>query len=219
MLLRTRLRLLFSGLLLLFFAGGALSIGVIQELEQTVAEGAAGRDRLISAGKIRDLLLSASTEIEDLSSWQPADRFRFFGQLDSCKSIIQDMLENLNQEKGVLKNSIQSLARHVTDFGRAVTRALRYLDEEGADSRNLELPRKWLKNRLIPDMTTVLQDLENQLQDRMRELEIESNLKYARLKLIFQGTALTLILFGFGFYFIVRHWIVTPLELLSRATR
>ena len=92
MLIRTRLRLLFSGLLLLFFSVGILSLNVIQDLDKTVAEGSAGRDRLISAGKIRDLLLSASAEIEDLANWQPADRTRFFGRLDICKETIRRMI-------------------------------------------------------------------------------------------------------------------------------
>ena len=219
MLIRTRLRLLFSGLLLLFFSVGILSLNVIQDLDKTVAEGSAGRDRLISAGKIRDLLLSASAEIEDLANWQPADRTRFFGRLDICKETIRRMITDLDEESKTVRTSIESLSKPVTDFDRAVKRALRYLDEEGTDSRNLDLPRKWLKNRLIPDMTVALQALETQLQNQMKELEIESNLSYARLKLIFQGTAFALIIFGLGFYFLVRHWIVTPLELLSSATR
>lgn len=194
-------------------------LGVLQDLDQAVTEGAKGRSRLIASGKIRDLLLSASSEVEGISRWQSDDRSRFFNHLEACDEIIREMLSELEPEASSIRNSVEALSRPVTDFGRAVTRTLRYLDEEGPDSPNLKLPRNWLKNKLIPDMTRVLQDLEKELQIRMSELEDTAERNYIRIKSTFQAMGISLVLFGFGFYFLVRRWIVTPIELLSRATQ
>ena len=219
MLIRTRLQLLFAFLVIVFLSTGGLMIGALQDLEKAVSEGSEGRLRLIQSGQIRDQILSASAEVEDLAGWKAADRTRFFGLLDSCNDTIQKMLRGIDGESDPLKGSIDSLSRPVTDFGRAVTRALRYLDEEGSDSRRLNLPRNWLKTRLIPDITQSLQELEEQLQSRLAILDKSAAVNYERTKVIFAGTGVSLILLAIVFFYLVRRWIVTPLELLSAATR
>ena len=138
MLIKTRLQLLFAFLVIVFLSTGGLMIGALQDLEKAVTEGSTGRLRLIQSGQIRDQILSASAEVEDLARWNTEDRSRFFGMLESCKETIQKMRLGLTGENDPLKGTIESLSRPVTDFGRAVTRALRYLDEEGPASRRLD---------------------------------------------------------------------------------
>ena len=219
MLIKTRLQLLFAFLVIVFLSTGGLMIGALQDLEKAVTEGSSGRLRLIQSGQIRDQILSASAEVEDLANWNAEDRSRFFGLLESCKETIQQMRLGLTGEDDPLKGTIESLSRPVTDFGRAVTRALRYLDEEGPASRRLNLPRNWLKTRLIPEITESLQELEQQLQSRLAILDKLAVVNYQRIKIVFLGTGLSLILLGIVFFYLVRRWIVTPLELLSAATR
>ena len=194
-------------------------IGALQDLERAVTEGSEGRMRLIQSGQIRDQILSASAEVEGLSRWKPEDRTRFFDQLDSCRETIQQMLSELEGKPDSLRDSIEALSRPITDFDRAVTRALRYLDEEGPGSTKLNLPRNWLKTRLIPDITQTLQELEQQLQSRMALLDKSAVINYQRIQYIFVITGLSLVLFGVVFFHLVRRWIVIPLELLSAATR
>lgn len=219
MLIRDRLRLLFIALLSVFFGAGALALIVIHDLDNAIQEGSSGRSRLIEVGKVRDLLLEASSEIEDLQSWGNKERKVFLDRLQECRSILSRMQEENPEEDQLFQAAMKRLSRPVTDFSRAVTRALRYLDEEGAQSKNLDLPKRWLKTRLIPDITEAMQTLEQLLQGRSNELEISSQLNSSRVKLIFQTTSISLILFGFVFYVLIGRWIVNPLELLSKATR
>ena len=91
MLIRDRLRLLFIALLSVFFGAGALALIVIQDLDNAIQEGSSGRSRLIEVGKIRDLLLEASSEIEDLQSWGNNERNVFLDRLEECRSILSRM--------------------------------------------------------------------------------------------------------------------------------
>ena len=91
MLIKTRLQLLFAFLVIVFLSTGGLMIGALQDLEIAVTEGSSGRLRLIQSGQIRDQILSASAEVEDLANWNAEDRSRFFGLLESCKETIQQM--------------------------------------------------------------------------------------------------------------------------------
>ena len=73
MLIKTRLQLLFAFLVIVFLSTGGLMIGALQDLEIAVTEGSSGRLRLIQSGQIRDQILSASAEVEDLANWNAED--------------------------------------------------------------------------------------------------------------------------------------------------
>ncbi|MDE0958092.1 MAG: ATP-binding protein [Planctomycetota bacterium] len=218
MLIRTRILLLVLTLFTFAIGGGLAALMVIHDLQMAVEESQKSRQDLISIGKIRDLLLITTGEIENLQNWKTTDRDRFRQQIDSCQHAIVSLVDPEGNTSKDEQGAIEDLDRSVKNFERAVIHSLRYL-EEGIQGRGQERTRNWLKDRLVPDFTAAVVQLEQLQQTRIGELELRARSAAEQVTYLLSILGAMMLLLCGSCFLLLQRWIISPLESLSTAAQ
>ncbi|MDE0959591.1 MAG: HAMP domain-containing sensor histidine kinase [Planctomycetota bacterium] len=218
MLIRNRILLLVLTLLIFAIGGGLSALTVIHDLQLAIEASQKSRQDLISIGKIRDLLLITTGEIDHLQNWKTADRDRFRQQIDRCQQAIHSLVDPEGSTSKDEEEAIQDLDRSVKNFERAVTHSLRYL-EEGIADRGKERTRNWLKERLVPEFSAAVLKLEQLQQTRIGALETRSQGAVEQVTYLLSILGVVMFLLCGSCFLLLRRWIISPLERLSSAAQ
>ena len=218
MLIRTRIRLLLTILLVISLGGGISALTVISELRGAMRESQRSRASLVATGEIRDLLLASTGDIEQLPRWEKTDRDRFQQRIDQCQQIIHSLVDVKTPLPVEEREAILELERPVKNFGRAVTRAFQYM-EEGLEDRALNRSRNWLKDHLVPDIASAVRTLEEIQQKRVGFTERRAHSASDLISRVFIVLGLALIGSCIAFFLLLKRWIITPIEKLSLAAQ
>ncbi|MGE4602666.1 MAG: HAMP domain-containing sensor histidine kinase, partial [Planctomycetota bacterium] len=218
MLIRTRIRLLLIVLLVISLGGGIAAVFVIDDLQAAMNESHRSRASLVVTGEIRDLLLASTADIEQLPTWQKSDRDRFKQRIDRCRQIIQSLGDSVTPLPAAEREAILELEVPVKNFGRAVTRAFQYL-EEGLEQKALNRSRNWLKDHLVPDITSAVRSLEEIQQKRIGLTETRARSASELITRVLVILGIALLVSCLAFFVLLKRWIVTPIERLSEAAQ
>ena len=218
MLIRTRIRLLLTILLVISLGGGISALTVISELRGAMRESQRSRASLVATGEIRDLLLASTGDIEQLPRWEKTDQDRFQQRIDQCQQIIHSLVDVKTPLPVEEREAILELERPVKNFGRAVTRAFQYM-EEGLEDRALNRSRNWLKDHLVPDIASAVRTLEEIQQKRVGFTERRAHSASDLISRVFIVLGLALIGSCIAFFLLLKRWIITPIEKLSLAAQ
>ncbi|MGE4618526.1 MAG: ATP-binding protein [Planctomycetota bacterium] len=218
MLIRTRIRLLILALLVTSLGGGIAALVVIDDLQEAVFESQRSRESLVATGEIRDLLLASTGEIEQLPLWTQSDKEQFRSRIQRCEEILQSFDVSDTSLPADEKEALLELRKPVKNFSRAVTRAFQYL-EEGFEDRALSRSRKWLKDRLIPDIATAVHSLEKIQQKRVGLMETRARSASELITRVLYMLGVALLVSCLSFFVLLKQWIVIPIERLSIAAQ
>lgn len=218
MLIRTRIRLLLTALLVTSLGGSIAAVLVIRDLQTAMHESQRSRASLVATGEIRDLLLASTTDIEQMPGWKKSDRDRFNGRIDRCLQIIHTLGDATTPLPADETAAILELEKPVKNFGRAVTRAFQYL-EEGLEEKALNRSRNWLKDHLVPDIANAVRSLEELQQQSIGVTETRARSASELITAVLVILGITLIVSCLAFFVLLKKWIVTPIERLSRAAQ
>ncbi len=218
MLIRNRIQLLVLTILTVSIGGGIAAMLVIQNLQLAIEEGGKSRQTLVSVGEIRDLLLSATGEIDDMEGWDSADRTNFLQRMKSSQLAISTLQQRSHQITSAEKAAIDALATPVRNFERAVSRSLRY-QEEGIEQKGVDRTREWLKDHLIPEISTAVQSLEALQQERLSDSEASSKRASQLVTRWLWLLGVSMVILSGSFFLLLRRWIISPIERLSLAAK